>query len=51
MKRRSVSNDPISAPERDRGAVIVGDNFAFDITKATPVQPALKGSPKAPKAK
>jgi hypothetical protein len=43
-----VSNDPISAPERDRGAVIV-ESFALDITKATPVKPALKGRPKAAK--
>ncbi|GAA1934560.1 hypothetical protein [Kitasatospora viridis] len=45
MKRRSVQNDPISAPERDRGAVIV-NSFALDITKAAPVKPALKGERK-----
>ncbi|MFE7526322.1 hypothetical protein ACFU7Y_11425 [Kitasatospora sp. NPDC057542] len=45
MKRRSVQNDPISTPERDRGAVVV-QNFALDITKATAVAPAPKGQRK-----
>ncbi|MFJ3221008.1 hypothetical protein ACIPLC_34430 [Kitasatospora sp. NPDC086801] len=45
MKRRSIQNDPISTPERDRGAVIV-QAFALDLTKATAVAPALKGQPK-----
>ncbi|KPI16239.1 hypothetical protein OK074_1851 [Actinobacteria bacterium OK074] len=38
MKRRSVQNDPISTPERDRGAVVSA--FTIDITKAAPVKPA-----------
>ncbi|GAA1241301.1 hypothetical protein GCM10009665_35110 [Kitasatospora nipponensis] len=51
MKRRSVQNDPIGTPERDRGAVII-DRFTLDITTATPVKPALKGQRKdAPTSK
>ncbi|MER7668074.1 hypothetical protein ABTY61_06360 [Kitasatospora sp. NPDC096128] len=45
MKRRSIQNDPISTPERDRGAVVV-QNFTLDITKAAAVAPALKGQAK-----
>ncbi|MEN3583476.1 MULTISPECIES: hypothetical protein [unclassified Streptomyces] len=42
MKRRSVRNDPISAPERDRGAVVVMAS-TIDITKAEPVRPQQAG--------
>ncbi|MEU4115584.1 hypothetical protein AB0F71_13935 [Kitasatospora sp. NPDC028055] len=45
MKRRSIQNDPIGTPERDRGAVVV-QNFSLDLTKAAAVAPALKGQPK-----
>ncbi|MFJ7249395.1 hypothetical protein ACIQWA_32845 [Kitasatospora sp. NPDC098652] len=45
MKRRSIQNDPIGTPERDRGAVVV-QNFSLDLTKAAVVAPALKGQPK-----
>ncbi|APU15950.1 MULTISPECIES: hypothetical protein [Actinoalloteichus] len=34
MKRRSVRNDPINTPERDRGAVVV--NFAVNMDTAVP---------------
>ena len=44
MQRRSVHNDPISAAERDRGAVVTA--FTIDITKAAPVKPA-KVAPKS----
>ncbi len=50
MKRRSVHHDPISTPERDRGAVVT--TFTIDITKAAPVKAATKALPKtAPESK
>ncbi|WP_198154034.1 hypothetical protein [Catenuloplanes japonicus] len=38
MKRRSVRHDPISSPERDRGAVIV--RMLMDLGDAVPAQTA-----------
>ncbi|WP_405814075.1 hypothetical protein OG241_05875 [Streptomyces sp. NBC_01390] len=48
MKRRSVQNDPISTPERDRGAVVTA--FTIDVTKAVPVKPS-QAQPKATEKK